>query len=306
MRKGNNRPQGRSGKGGPKGRSGGRAVFARPARNNDEEREQRTRTRAPREQEREHIPYTTSSDEQIEGRHPVLEALKSERTINKILLADGATGSGIMDILARARDKSIVVQTVPKAKLDQVAEGRNHQGVIAYIAAKDYVELEDIVAAASNSPRPGLIVVLDEIEDPHNLGSILRSCDAAGAHGVVIPKRRAVPLTATVAKASAGAIEHVPVARVTNISQAIESLKKMGFWVVGTDVDAEQMYHQVDVTGPTVIVIGNEGKGLGEVVKKRCDHLVRLPMIGQVQSLNAGVATGILLYEVVRQRGEKR
>jgi len=306
MRKGNNRPQGRSGKGGPKGRSGGRAVFARPARSNEEEREQRTRTRAPREPEREHIPYTTSSDEQIEGRHPVLEALKSERTINKILLADGATGSGIMDILARARDKSIVVQTVPKAKLDQVAEGRNHQGVIAYIAAKDYVELEDIVEAANNSPRPGLIVVLDEIEDPHNLGSILRSCDAAGAHGVVIPKRRAVPLTATVAKASAGAIEHVPVARVTNISQAIESLKKMGFWVVGTDVDAEQMYHQVDVTGPTVLVIGNEGKGLGEVVKKRCDHLVRLPMIGQVQSLNAGVATGILLYEVVRQRGEKR
>lgn len=307
MRKGSNRPQGRSGKGGPKGRSGGRAVFARPARNNEEEREQREqRTRAPREQEREHIPYTTASDEQVEGRHPVLEALKSERAINKILLADGATGSGIMDILARARDKSIVVQTVPKAKLDQVSEGRNHQGVIAYIAAKDYVELEDIVEAANNSPRPGLIVVLDEIEDPHNLGSILRSCDAAGAHGVIIPKRRAVPLTATVAKASAGAIEHVPVARVANISQAIETLKKMGFWVVGTDVDADKMYHQVDVSGPTVIVIGNEGKGLGEVVKKRCDYLVRLPMIGEVQSLNAGVAAGILLYEVVRQRGEKR
>ena len=307
MRKGSNRPQGRSGKGGPKGRSGGRAVFARPARNNEEEREQREqRTRAPREQEREHIPYTTASDEQVEGRHPVLEALKSERAINKILLADGATGSGIMDILARARDKSIVVQTVPKAKLDQVSEGRNHKGVIAYIAAKDYVELEDIVEAANNSPRPGLIVVLDEIEDPHNLGSILRSCDAAGAHGVIIPKRRAVPLTATVAKASAGAIEHVPVARVANISQAIETLKKMGFWVVGTDVDADKMYHQVDVSGPTVIVIGNEGKGLGEVVKKRCDYLVRLPMIGEVQSLNAGVAAGILLYEVVRQRGEKR
>lgn len=308
MRKGNSRPQSRSGKGGPKGRSGARSAFARPARGNEEEREQRPRTRAPREREpeRDHIPYTTASDEQVEGRHPVLEALKSERTINKILLADGATGSGIMDILARARDKSIVVQTVPKSKLDQVAEGRNHQGVIAYIAAKDYVELEDIVEAANNSPRPGLIVVLDEIEDPHNLGSILRSCDAAGAHGVIIPKRRAVPLTATVAKASAGAIEHVPVARVANISQAIESLKKMGFWVVGTDVDANQMYHQVDMAGPTVIVIGNEGKGLGEVVKKRCDHLVRLPMIGAVQSLNAGVATGILLYEVVRQRGEKR
>ena len=318
MRKGN-KTQNRPGKGGPNrgGRGGG--GFARPARGEGrdnregresrEDREFRSRARAPREareQEREHIPFTTSSDEQVEGRHPVLEALKAERTINKILLADGATGSGIMDILTRAREKAIVTQTVPKAKLDQISEGRNHQGVIAYIAAKDYVELEDIVAAANNSPRPGLIVVLDEIEDPHNLGSILRSCDAAGAHGVVIPKRRAVPLTATVAKASAGAIEHVPVARVANISQAIETLKKQGFWVVGTDVDADKMYHQVDVAGPTVIVIGNEGKGLGEVVKKRCDYLVRLPMIGEVQSLNAGVATGILLYEVVRQRGEKR
>ncbi|MGZ4105913.1 MAG: 23S rRNA (guanosine(2251)-2'-O)-methyltransferase RlmB, partial [Tumebacillaceae bacterium] len=154
--------------------------------------------------------------------------------------------------------------------------------------------------------RPGLIIVLDEIEDPHNLGSILRTADGVGAHGVVIPKRRAVPLTATVAKASAGAIEHMPVARVANISQAIETLKKAGFWVVGTEVETDKMYHQVDMTGPTVIVIGNEGKGLGEVIKKRCDYLVRLPMIGQVQSLNAGVATGILLYEVLRQRGEKR
>lgn len=265
--------------------------------------------RAPREDRR--GPHREEAGagnggEQLEGRHPVLEALKSGRTINKILMTEGATGSTVMDILAKARGASVVVQTVPKNKLDQIAEGRNHQGVIAYIAAKDYVELEDIVEAANNSPRPGLIIVLDEIEDPHNLGSILRSADGVGAHGVVIPKRRAVPLTATVAKASAGAIEHIPVARVANISQAIESLKKMGYWVVGTDVDGEKMYHQVDMTVPTVLVIGNEGKGLGEVVKKRCDYLVRLPMIGQVQSLNAGVATGILLYEALRQRGEKR
>jgi 23S rRNA (guanosine2251-2'-O)-methyltransferase len=199
-----------------------------------------------------------------------------------------------------------MVQNVPKSRLDQIAPGRNHQGVIAYIAAKEYAELDDIIVAAKNSPRPGLIIVLDEIEDPHNLGSILRSADGVGAHGIIIPKRRAVPLTSTVAKASAGAIEHVPVARVANISQTIELLKKEGFWVVGTEVQTDKMYHQVDMTGPTVIVIGNEGKGLGEVIKKRCDYLVRLPMIGKVQSLNAGVAAGILLYEVIRQRGEKR
>jgi len=258
------------------------------------------------ERDREERFSPSATGEQLEGRHPVLEALKSGRTINKILMAEGATGSNIMDIMGKARELSIVVQTVPKAKLDQISESRNHQGVIAYIAAKDYVELEDIVEAANNSPRPGLILVLDEIEDPHNLGSILRTADAVGAHGVVIPKRRAVPLTATVAKASAGAIEHIPVARVANLSQALETLKKGGFWVVGTDVDAENMYHQVDMTAPTVIVIGNEGKGLGEVIKKRCDYLVRLPMIGQIQSLNAGVAAGILMYEVLRQRGAKR
>nr|WP_279388315.1 23S rRNA (guanosine(2251)-2'-O)-methyltransferase RlmB [Tumebacillus sp. BK434] len=244
-------------------------------------------------------------NEQVEGRHPVMEALRSGREINKILVAEGAQGS-ITELLGKARAKNIIIQSVPRAKLDQIAEGRNHQGIIAYIAAKEYVELDVIVAAANNSPRPGLIVVLDEIEDPHNLGSILRTADGVGAHGVIIPKRRAVPLTATVAKASAGAIEHVPVARVANISQTIEQLKKDGYWVVGTDVDGENMYHQVEMTGPTVLVIGNEGKGLGEVVKKRCDYLVRLPMIGQVQSLNAGVATGILLYEVLRQRGEKK
>ncbi|KEO81716.1 RNA methyltransferase [Tumebacillus flagellatus] len=284
-----------------RGARGGRAGFDRGNRDRFENRGERQERRAPRAEE-----AAANANEQVEGRHPVLEALKAERTINKILMAEGATGSSVMEILSKARQASIVVQTVPKNKLDQISEGRNHQGVIAYIAAKDYVELEDIVAAANNSPRPGLIIVLDEIEDPHNLGSILRSADGVGAHGIVIPKRRAVPLTATVAKASAGAIEHIPVARVANISQAIESLKKMGYWVVGTDVDGEKLYHQVDMTVPTVLVIGNEGKGLGEVVKKRCDHLVRLPMIGQVQSLNAGVATGILLYEVLRQRGEKR
>ncbi|HEU4962511.1 MAG TPA: 23S rRNA (guanosine(2251)-2'-O)-methyltransferase RlmB [Bacilli bacterium] len=294
--------------------AGGRGA-ARPTRGGRPERggarfeqgEQPERERPMRGiiEERERLEKV-SANEQVEGRHPVMEALKAKRTINKILVAEGAIGGSMNDILHAAREANIIVQSVPKAKLDQISEGRNHQGVIAYIAAKDYVELDEIIEAANKSPRPGLIVVLDEVEDPHNLGSILRSADAAGAHGVVIPKRRAVPLTAIVAKASAGAIEHVPVARVTNISQALQELKKAGFWVVGTDVEGKSMYTQVDMTGPIVLVTGNEGKGLGDAVKKHCDYLTRLPMIGEVQSLNAGVATGIMLYETVRQRGEKR
>lgn len=256
--------------------------------------------------QREEKAVAADNSEQLEGRHPVIEALKSGRELNKILLAEGVEGGSSNEILARAKERGIVVQRVPKAKLDTLAVTRNHQGVVAYLAAKDYVDLEVILEAADKSPRPGLIVVLDEIEDPHNLGSILRTADGVGAHGVIIPKRRAVPLTATVAKASAGAIEHVPVARVANISQTLETLKKAGYWVVGTDVNADNMYYQVDMTGPVVMVIGNEGKGLGEVVKKRCDYLVRLPMIGKVQSLNAGVAAGVLLYEVVHQRGTKK
>jgi 23S rRNA (guanosine2251-2'-O)-methyltransferase len=241
--------------------------------------------------------------EQIEGRHPVLEALKAGREINKILVAEGADKGSAAEILALARERGIVIQRVPRAKLETIAQSRNHQGIIAYLAAKEYVELEALIERASQSERPGLLVILDEIEDPYNFGSILRTAEGAGAHGVVIPKRRAVPLTATVAKASAGAIEHMPVARVGNIGQALETLKKAGFWVVGTDVDAPQLYTQADLNMPLAVVIGNEGKGLGEVVKKRCDFLVRLPMVGSVQSLNASVATGILLYEILRQRG---
>jgi 23S rRNA (guanosine2251-2'-O)-methyltransferase len=241
--------------------------------------------------------------EQLEGRHPVLEALKAGREINKILVAEGADKGSAAEILAVARERGIVIQRVPRAKLETIAQSRNHQGIIAYLAAKEYVELETLIERASRSERPGLLVILDEIEDPYNFGSILRTAEGAGAHGVVIPKRRAVPLTATVAKASAGAIEHMPVARVGNIGQALETLKKAGFWVIGTDVDAPQLYTQADLNIPLAVVIGNEGKGLGEVVKKRCDFLVRLPMVGSVQSLNASVATGILLYEILRQRG---
>lgn len=246
------------------------------------------------------------AQEQLEGRHPILEALKSGRSINKLLVAEGVEGGSATEILAVARDKGVVVQRVPKAKLEAIAQSRNHQGMIAFLAAKEYVDLETIIEKALHSERPGLIVVLDEIEDPYNFGSILRTSEGAGAHGVVIPKRRAVPLTATVAKASAGAIEHIPVARVANIGQALEKIKKSGIWVTGTDVNAPQLYTEADMNMPLAIVIGNEGKGLGDIVRKRCDFLVRLPMIGKVQSLNAGVAAGILLYEVLRQRGRQQ
>lgn len=243
-------------------------------------------------------------DEFISGRRAVMEALKSGRPINKILVQESASGGGLGELLALAREQSAVVQQVPKAKLDEVAKNKSHQGVLAYVAAKPYVDLDDLIAIAKRS-YPGLIVVLDGLEDPHNLGSVLRSVDGAGAAGVVIPKRRAVPLTGTVSKASAGALEHVEVARVSNMSQALDDLKKAGFWVMGAAGEANTLYTDADLTGNIALVIGNEGTGLGKLVRERCDALIKLPMYGQVNSLNAGVATGILLYEVLRQRAAK-
>lgn len=261
-----------------------------------------------RSAERDSRALETTADEAqeefISGRRAVMEALKSGRPINKILVQESASGGGLGELLALAREQSAVVQQVPKAKLDEVAKNKSHQGVLAYVAAKPYVELDDLIAIAKRS-YPGLIVVLDGVEDPHNLGSVLRSVDGAGAAGVVIPKRRAVPLTGTVSKASAGALEHVEVARVANISQALEQLKKAGFWVMGAAGEAATLYTEVDLTGNIALVIGNEGVGLGKLVRDRCDALLRLPMHGQVNSLNAGVATGILLYEVLRQRAAK-
>ncbi|WP_335339634.1 23S rRNA (guanosine(2251)-2'-O)-methyltransferase RlmB, partial [Ferroacidibacillus organovorans] len=243
----------------------------------------------------------TQETEMVIGRRAVLEAIKGQRTLNKLLVQEGASGGSIGEILALSRANGIVTQMVPKAKLDELAQNKSHQGVAAYLSAKDYVELEALIAHA-RAHGPGLIVLLDGLEDPHNLGSVLRSAEGAGAHGVIIPKRRAVPLTGTVAKASAGALEHVQVARVGNVSQAIETLQKAGFWVYGADAEGEQTHDRVDLTEDVVLVIGNEGAGLAPLVKKRCDHLIRIPMTGKIQSLNAGVATGILLFEAVRQR----
>ena len=239
---------------------------------------------------------------QIEGRNPVLEALKAGREINKLLVAKGAREGSILQIIGVARDAGVIIQEVDRTKLDQLAEGRNHQGVIAMVAAHTYAEVDDIFAAAQAKGEDPLILVLDGIEDPQNLGSLLRTVDAVGAHGVIIPERRAVGLTETVAKVSAGAIEYVPVARVVNITRTLEELKARGVWVVGTDQDARELYHQARLTGPLAVVIGSEGKGIGRLISEHCDFLVRLPMLGHVTSLNAAVAGAILVYEIRRQR----
>lgn len=237
----------------------------------------------------------------IFGRNTVMEALKSNRTINKIWLAKGEQKGSVREIVALAKEKRIAVQMVERSKLDKMFPHENHQGVAASVASADYVAWQDIVDAARQKGEDPLLVILDELEDPHNLGAILRSVDAVGAHGVIIPKRRAVPLTDGVAKASAGAIEHVPVARVSNLVQVIEELKKQGIWIAGADLHGEYM-HKQDLTGPLAIVVGSEGKGLGKLVRESCDYVVSIPMQGKINSLNASVATGVLLYEVYRQR----
>lgn len=239
---------------------------------------------------------------QIEGRIPVLEALRAGREINKLLVAKGAREGSIREVLAVARKAGIIVQEVDRERLDAMAQGRNHQGVIALAASHRYYSLDEILERAAASGEDPLLLVLDGIEDPQNLGSLLRTADAAGVHGLVIPERRAVGLTETVAKVSAGAVEYVPVARVTNIGRTLDELKEKGFWVVGTHQDARELYYEARLTGPLAVVIGSEGKGMGRLVAEKCDFTVRLPMQGHVTSLNAAVAGAILIYEVRRQR----
>jgi 23S rRNA (guanosine2251-2'-O)-methyltransferase len=247
-----------------------------------------------------------SSEEYIAGKHPILEAMRAGRTINKIWIADNAQKHYSGPIIAEAKELGILVQTADRRKIDQMLEGVQTQGVIAQVAAYEYVEVDDILRIAKEKGQEPLILILDEIEDPHNLGSILRSADCTGVHGVIIPKCRSVGLTATVAKTSAGAIEYVPVAKVTNIAQTIEALKKKGIWIAGADGDAKITVYQNDLTIPLAIVIGNEGSGIGRLIKEKCDFLFKLPMFGQINSLNASVAASVLLYEVVRQRHMKK
>ncbi|WP_066366292.1 23S rRNA (guanosine(2251)-2'-O)-methyltransferase RlmB [Neobacillus fumarioli] len=241
------------------------------------------------------------NQEYIVGKNPVIEALKSNRDINKILIAEGSQRGQMQQITQLAKEGNVLVQYVPKKKLDQITD-QNHQGVLAYVAAYKYAELDDLFNAAERRNELPFFLLLDEIEDPHNLGSIMRTADAVGAHGVIIPKRRAVGLTATVAKASTGAIEYIPVVRVTNMARTIDELKERGIWIAGTDAKGKQDYRELDGTLPLGLVIGSEGKGMGRLIKDKCDFLVQLPMAGHVTSLNASVAAALLMYEVFRKR----
>lgn len=241
------------------------------------------------------------SHDYIMGKSPVMEALKSKRDINKILIAESANRGQMQQVIHLAKESHVLVQFVPKKKLDELVEG-NHQGVVAQVAAYQYAELDDLFAIAEKRNEAPFFLLLDEIEDPHNLGSIMRTADATGVHGIIIPKRRAVGLTATVAKTSTGAIEHVPVVRVTNMARTIEELKERGVWIVGTDAKGSLDYRQFDGTMPLGLVIGSEGKGMGRLIREKCDFLIQLPMAGHVTSLNASVAAAILMYEVFRRR----
>lgn len=240
-------------------------------------------------------------EETIEGRNAVIEAFRSGKTIDKVFVLDGCQDGPILTIKREAKKAGSFIKYVDKTRLDQLSQTGKHQGVIAYSAAYDYAELDEILEIAKNSDEPPFLVLLDNIEDPHNLGAIIRSAHQAGAHGVIIPKNRAVGLTSTVARTSAGALNYLPVAKVTNLSKTIEDLKKDGYWFVCADMDGTVMY-DLDLKGPIVVVIGSEGEGVSRLVKEKCDFVASIPMKGQIDSLNASVAAGVLCYEIVRQR----
>ncbi|MGG1877877.1 23S rRNA (guanosine(2251)-2'-O)-methyltransferase RlmB [Paenibacillus cisolokensis] len=245
-------------------------------------------------------------EEIVAGKHSVTEALRSGRTINKIWIAETAQKHLTQPIIAEAKKLGIVIQHVDKRKLDQLAPGVQHQGVVAQTAPYAYAEVDALLKAAEEKGEPPFLLILDEIEDPHNLGSILRTADCTGVHGVILPKRRSAQITATVSKTSAGAVEYVPVARVTNLAQTIEQLKELGVWIVGTVVDADtDIYDATVFDGPVAVVIGNENKGMGRLIREKCDVLAKLPMAGRINSLNASVAAGVVMYEVLRRRHMK-
>ena len=237
----------------------------------------------------------------IEGRNAVIEAFRSGKPIDKIFVLDGCQDGPISTIKREAKKNDVPVRFVAKERLDQLSETGKHQGVIAYAAAYEYAELDDIFALAEQKGEAPFVFLLDGIEDPHNLGAIIRTANQAGAHGVIIPKNRAVGLTATVAKASAGALNYTPVVKVTNIGKTIEELKERGLWFVCADMDGTVMY-QLDLKGAIGLVIGNEGQGVSRLVKEKCDFVASIPMKGDIDSLNASVAAGVLAYEIVRQR----
>ena len=240
----------------------------------------------------------------IEGRNAVLEAFRSGRTIDKLFVLDGCQDGPVRTIIREAKKHGAILNFVGKERLAQLSQTGRHQGVIAYAAAYDYAEVEDMLKLAEERGEDPFLILLDGIEDPHNLGAIIRTANIAGAHGVIIPKRRAVGLTATVAKTSAGALNYTPVAKVTNLAKTMEELKEKGIWFVCADMDGEEMY-SLDLTGPVGLVIGNEGEGVSRLVKETCDFTAGIPMKGEINSLNASVAGGVLAYEIVRQRLQK-
>nr|WP_027630441.1 23S rRNA (guanosine(2251)-2'-O)-methyltransferase RlmB [Ruminiclostridium cellobioparum] len=242
-------------------------------------------------------------NDKLEGRNSILEALRANRTINKLFVIKGEREGSIRQIVAMAREKGIIVTEVEKSALDSMSSSRSHQGVIAFVAVKEYVEVDDILQLAQEKGQPPFIIILDEIADPHNFGAILRTANAVGAHGVIIPKRRAIGLTSAVSKAAAGAVEYVPVSRVTNIAQTIEYLKKNNVWVVGTDATGEKAFYESDLKGPLALVVGSEGEGMGKLIREKCDFVVNIPMQGEISSLNASVAAAIVMYEILKQRG---
>lgn len=240
--------------------------------------------------------------DQIEGRNAVLELLESDRDINKIYISDGEKHGSINKIIALAKQKKVIINEVSKAKLNQMAQTENNQGVIAIVPPFNYCEIEDIIELAKSKNEKPFILILDGLEDPHNLGSIIRTAETAGVHGIIIPKRRSVTVNSTVSKVSAGAVEHMKIARVNNINEAIRKLKENGLWIIGTDMNTNTYYYNQDLKGNIAIVIGSEGFGISRLVKENCDMLVKIPMKGKITSLNASVSAGIIIYEAVKQR----
>lgn len=247
-------------------------------------------------------PKDNPQGDLVWGRHAVISTLEGERAVNKVWLLRSLEKDSLFPLVRRlAKEKGATVQLTDRGKLDQLSGGQNHQGLVASVASQEYAELSDVIDKAKLHPHP-LIVVLDGIEDPHNLGAIIRSAECAGAHGVVIPQRRSASLTGVVEKTSAGALEHMPVARVTNLPRAIEDLKDAGFWVVGAEASGDRWIYDVDMTGAMALVIGSEGAGMHRLVTEKCDFVAKLPLLGHTTSLNASVAAGVMLYEAVRQR----
>ncbi len=240
-------------------------------------------------------------EDKIIGRNPVMEAIRSGRSIDKILIKKGKYEGSVIPIIKKAKSAGIIIQEVDRSKLDMVAEGENHQGIIAYVSAYEYATVSDILDRAAEKNEAPFVIICDRITDPHNLGAIIRTANCVGAHGVIIPKRNSAGLNSIVAKTSAGAVEYTPVAKVTNISKTIDDLKEKGLWIAGADMDGEEMY-KVDLKGALGLVIGSEGEGISRLVREKCDFIASIPMGGDINSLNASVAAGVLMYEALRQR----